>query len=149
MVQVAIRDYSIRDFNDILEIDKEAFNPRNPSFDMFVYLTCCNDLLVADIGGKVVGYVVTMDVDKFTGKIVSIAVRKEFRRRGIGEALLRKAIERLRAKGKIKIALEVRISNIPAQELYKKLGFKIVGTIPGYYSDGEDAYYMVLSLTGQ
>jgi len=148
-VQVAIRDYSIRDFNDILEIDKEAFNPRNPSFDMFVYLTCCNDLLVADIGGKVVGYVVTMDVDKFTGKIVSIAVRKEFRRRGIGEALLRKAIERLRAKGKIKIALEVRISNIPAQELYKKLGFKIVGTIPGYYSDGEDAYYMVLSLTGQ
>lgn len=148
-MQVAIRDYSIRDFNDILEIDKEAFNPRNPSFDMFVYLTCCNDLLVADIGGKVVGYVVTMDVDKFTGKIVSIAVRKEFRRRGIGEALLRKAIERLRAKGKIKIALEVRISNIPAQELYKKLGFKIVGTIPGYYSDGEDAYYMVLSLTGQ
>lgn len=148
-MQVAIRDYSIRDFNDILEIDKEAFNPRNPSFDMFVYLTCCNDLLVADIGGKVVGYVVTMDVDKFTGKIVSIAVRKEFRRRGIGEALLRKAIERLKAKGKIKIALEVRISNIPAQELYKKLGFKIVGTIPGYYSDGEDAYYMVLSLTGQ
>lgn len=148
-MQVAIRDYSIRDFNDILEIDKEAFNPRNPSFDMFVYLTCCNDLLVADISGKVVGYVVTMDVDKFTGKIVSIAVRKEFRRKGIGEALLRKAIERLKAKGKIKIALEVRISNIPAQELYKKLGFKIVGTIPGYYSDGEDAYYMVLSLTGQ
>lgn len=133
----------------MLEIDKEVFNPRNPSFDMFVYLTYCNDLFVADIGNKVVGYVVTMDVDKVTGKIVSIAVRKEFRRRGIGETLLRRAIERLKAKGKNKIALEVRTSNKPAQELYKKLGFKIVETIPSYYSDGEDAYYMVLNLTGQ
>lgn len=148
-MQVVIREYSIRDFNEVLEIDKEAFNPRNPSFDMFVYLTYCNDLLVADIGNKVVGYVVTMDVDKTTGKIVSIAVRKEFRRHGIGEALLREAIKRLRARGKKKVALEVRVSNEPALELYKKLGFKIVDTIPGYYSDGEDAYYMVLAINEQ
>jgi len=148
-VQVVIREYSIRDFNEVLEIDKEAFNPRNPSFDMFVYLTYCNELLVADIGNKIAGYVVTMDVDKITGKIVSIAVRKEFRGHGIGEALLREAIKRLRARGKTKIALEVRVSNKPAQELYKKLGFRIVDTIPSYYSDGEDAYYMVLTFTGQ
>ncbi|MEM3896121.1 MAG: ribosomal protein S18-alanine N-acetyltransferase, partial [Archaeoglobaceae archaeon] len=141
-MQVVIREYSIRDFNEVLEIDKEAFNPRNPSFDMFVYLTYCNELLVADIGNKIAGYVVTMDVDKITGKIVSIAVRKEFRGHGIGEALLREAIKRLRARGKTKIALEVRVSNKPAQELYKKLGFRIVDTIPSYYSDGEDAYYM-------
>ncbi|MEM0089672.1 MAG: ribosomal protein S18-alanine N-acetyltransferase [Archaeoglobaceae archaeon] len=148
-MQVVIREYSIRDFNEVLEIDKEAFNPRNPSFDMFVYLTYCNELLVADIGNKIAGYVVTMDVDKITGKIVSIAVRKEFRGHGIGEALLREAIKRLRARGKTKIALEVRVSNKPAQELYKKLGFRIVDTIPSYYSDGEDAYYMVLTFTGQ
>lgn len=148
-MQVIIRDYSIRDFNDVLEIDKEAFNPRNPSFDMFVYLTYCNDLLVADVGNRIAGYVVTMDVDKFTGKIVSIAVRKEFRRHGIGEALLREAIKRLKARGKKKVALEVRVSNKAAQELYKKFGFRIVETIPSYYSDGEDACYMVLLLTGQ
>lgn len=146
---MVIREYSIRDFNEVLEIDREVFNPRNPSFDMFVYLTYCNDFLVADIGNKIVGYVVTMDVDKTTGKIVSIAVRKEFRRHGIGEALLREAIKRLRVRGKTKVALEVRVSNKPAQELYKKLGFKIADTIPNYYSDGEDAYYMVLTLTEQ
>lgn len=148
-MQVVIREYSIKDFKDVLEIDKEAFNSKNPSFDVFVYLTYCNELLVADIGNKIAGYVVTMDVDKLTGKIVSIAVRKEFRRHGIGEALLREAIRRLRARGKIKVALEVRVSNKPAQELYKKLGFRVVDTIPSYYSDGEDAYYMVLTLTGQ
>ncbi|MEM2816343.1 MAG: hypothetical protein QXY34_04090 [Candidatus Bathyarchaeia archaeon] len=45
--------------------------------------------------------------------------------------------------------LEVRVSNKIAQKLYEKLGFKIVETIPGYYSDGEDAYYMVLSSNEQ
>jgi ribosomal-protein-alanine N-acetyltransferase len=38
--------------------------------------------------------------------------------------------------------LEVRVSNMPAISLYKKLGFKVTRTIHGYYSDGEDAYVM-------
>jgi len=148
-VQVVIREYSMSDFKDVLEIDKEAFNPRNPSFDMYVYLTYGSDIFVADIGNKIVGYVVTMDLDQLRGKIVSLAVRKEFRGIGIGEHLMRRAIERLREKGKKEIALEVRVSNRVAQRLYEKLGFRIVETIPNYYSDGEDAYYMVLRFSEQ
>lgn len=148
-MQVIIREYSMSDFKDVLEIDKEAFNPRNPSFDMYVYLTYGSDIFVADIGNKIVGYVVTMDVDQLRGKIVSLAVRKEFRGSRIGEHLMRRAIERLREKGKKEIALEVRVSNKVAQRLYEKLGFRIVETIPSYYSDGEDAYYMVLRFSEQ
>ncbi len=148
-MQVVIREYSMSDFKDVLEIDKEAFNPRNPSFDMYVYLTYGSDIFVADIGNKIVGYVVTMDLDQLRGKIVSLAVRKEFRGIGIGEHLMRRAIERLREKGKKEIALEVRVSNRVAQRLYEKLGFRIVETIPNYYSDGEDAYYMVLRFSEQ
>jgi ribosomal-protein-alanine N-acetyltransferase len=148
-VQVIIREYSMSDFKDVLEIDKEAFNPRNPSFDMYVYLTYGSDIFVADIGKKIVGYVVTMDLDQLRGKIVSLAVRKEFRRSRIGEHLMRRAIERLREKGKKEIALEVRVSNKVAQKLYEKLGFRIAKTIPSYYSDGEDAYYMVLRFSEQ
>ncbi|MDI9642056.1 MAG: ribosomal protein S18-alanine N-acetyltransferase [Archaeoglobaceae archaeon] len=148
-MQVIIREYSTKDFKEVLEIDREAFNPKNPSFDMYVYLTYGSDLFVADIGNKIVGYVVTMDLDQFRGKIVSLAVRKEFRGSGIGEYLMKRAIERLKEKGKKEIALEVRVSNKIAQKLYEKLGFKIVETIPGYYSDGEDAYYMVLSSNEQ
>ncbi|MCS7130501.1 MAG: ribosomal protein S18-alanine N-acetyltransferase [Archaeoglobaceae archaeon] len=148
-MQVIIREYSTKDFKEVLEIDREAFNPRNPSFDMYVYLTYGNDIFVADIGNKIVGYVVTMDLDQIRGKIVSIAVRKEFRGSGIGEYLMKRAIERLKEKGKKEISLEVRVSNNVAQNLYEKLGFKIVETIPNYYSDGEDAYYMVLSLSEQ
>ncbi|MET1124930.1 MAG: ribosomal protein S18-alanine N-acetyltransferase [Archaeoglobaceae archaeon] len=149
MQTVVVRDYSTGDFRDILEIDREAFNPRNPAYDVYVYLTYGSDLLVADIGGKVVGYIVTMDVDAVTGKIISFAVRREFRRMGVGSMLLRRAIERLAARGKRRITLEVRVSNTPAQNLYRKFGFRVVDVIPGYYSDGEDAYLMVLDLSGQ
>jgi len=148
-VQVVVREYTTKDFNEVLEIDREAFNPRNPSFDMYIYLTYGSDIFVADIGKKIVGYVVTMELDKLRGKIISLAVKKEFRGSGIGEYLMRRAIERLREKGKKEIALEVRVSNKIAQKLYEKLGFKIVETIPNYYSDGEDAYYMVLRFNEQ
>lgn len=148
-MQVVIREYSTNDFKEVLEIDREAFNPKNPSFDMYVYLTYGSDIFVADIGKKIVGYVVTMDLDQFRGKIVSIAVKKEFRGSGIGEYLMKRAIERLKEKGKKEISLEVRVSNKIAQKLYEKLGFKIVETIPSYYMDGEDAYYMVLRLNEQ
>lgn len=148
-MQVIVREYSPNDFNEVLEIDREAFNPRNPSFDMYIYLTYGSDIFVADIGKKIVGYVVTMELDKLRGKIISLAVKKEFRGSGIGEYLMRRAIERLREKGKKEIALEVRVSNKIAQKLYEKLGFKILETIPNYYSDGEDAYYMVLRFNEQ
>ena len=142
-----IREYRVKDFRDIMEIDKEAFSPRNPVYDVYIYVTYGSDLLVADIGGKVVGYVAVMDIDRETSKIVSLAVKKEFRRKGIGYKLLSTAIERCKGRGKKKVMLEVRISNYPAQNLYKKIGFKIVDIIPNYYQDGEDAYLMVLDLT--
>ncbi len=142
-----IREYRVRDFRDIMEIDKEAFSPRNPVYDVYIYVTYGSDLLVADIGGKVVGYVAVMDIDRETSKIVSLAVKKEFRRKGIGFKLLSTAIERCKERRKKKVLLEVRVSNYPAQNLYKKIGFKIVDIIPNYYQDGEDAYLMVLDLT--
>nr|WP_230972260.1 ribosomal protein S18-alanine N-acetyltransferase [Archaeoglobus neptunius] len=132
-----------------MEIDKEAFSPRNPAYDVYVYLTYGSDLLVADLGNKIAGYIVTMDVDETTGKIIAFAVRKEFRRMGIGKILLGSAIKRLEGRGKKKIILEVRVSNIPAQELYKKFGFKVAEIIPGYYSDGEDAYLMIRTFQEQ
>jgi len=146
---VVIREYSNRDFKEILEIDKEAFSSRNPAYDVYVYITYGSDLLVADIGSKIAGYIVTMDIDDTTGKIIAFAVRKEFRGMGIGKILLKSAIERLIGRGKRKITLEVRVSNTAAQQLYKKFGFKIAEIIPGYYSDGEDAYLMVRTVQEQ
>jgi ribosomal-protein-alanine N-acetyltransferase len=80
------------------------------------------------------------------GHIVDIAVRKEYRRRGIGEFLLRSVIEQAVQLNTTFISLEVRVSNRPAQALYEKYGFNKVEARPGYYLDRnglkEDGYYM-------
>ena len=75
--------------------------------------------------------------------ITNIAVRQSWQRQGVGEMLLMSIIE-LAAQLKANIVtLEVRVSNLPAQNLYHKYGFVQVGLRRGYYTDNrEDALLM-------
>ena len=67
----------------------------------------------------------------------------EFRRCGAGSRIIDKLLEICRSEGIKSLTLEVRKSNIPAQRLYEKYGFKAEGIRKGYYSDnGEDALIM-------
>jgi ribosomal-protein-alanine N-acetyltransferase len=78
------------------------------------------------------------------GHLVSIAVREQYRRMGVGSRLLGGTIRAMMDVYKTdSIYLEVRISNAPAIRLYEKYGFRKARIIKGYYSDGEDAYVMV------
>lgn len=75
--------------------------------------------------------------------ICTVALRDEWRGRGLGELLVQLLMERACARKARVATLEVRISNALAQNLYKKYGFGIVGRRKRYYSDnGEDAYIM-------
>ncbi|MCS7206544.1 MAG: ribosomal protein S18-alanine N-acetyltransferase [Dehalococcoidia bacterium] len=77
--------------------------------------------------------------------IVAIAVATPYRRQGIGELLLMGSIEEAMRRRAQAVTLEVRVSNIPAQRLYEKYGFVVVGRRRGYYLDnGEDALIMTL-----
>ncbi len=79
--------------------------------------------------------------------LISIAVLKPFRRRGIGSMLLRESMRAsVRAYGAESMYLEVRVSNEPAIKLYEKFGFRKVRMIESYYLDGEDAYVMARRL---
>ncbi len=122
--------------------------------------------LVAEVGGVIVGYAMsrveeTMDpvllglpdnappppAPGKVGHLVSIAVLREYRGRGIGSALLAETIRVMKEVYRAEaIYLEVRVSNEPAIRLYKKFGFVIRRRIPYYYRDGEDAYVMVKRL---
>ena len=77
----------------------------------------------------------------------NVAVRHEFRGRGIGSALLQTSLAEGR-KRKAKVAqLEVRAGNEAAQHLYRRCGFEVVGRRRGYYrAPVEDALLMSLSL---
>jgi len=74
--------------------------------------------------------------------ISTIAVRPELRRRGIGELLLVTMLDRATELGAEVATLEVRVSNIAAQSLYRKYGFRRVGLRPRYYRNNEDALIM-------
>lgn len=75
--------------------------------------------------------------------ISTIAVHPNWRRRGIGELLLVAMLDRAIELGAEIATLEVRVSNIVAQNLYRKYGFEQVGLRRRYYRDrDEDALIM-------
>ncbi len=75
--------------------------------------------------------------------ISTIAAHRDWRRRGIGELLLAAMIDRAAEIGANIVTLEVRVSNLAAQTLYRKYGFEVTGRRTRYYSDnGEDALIM-------
>jgi ribosomal-protein-alanine N-acetyltransferase len=75
--------------------------------------------------------------------IIAIGVRNGYRQLGIGEGLLIATIELAQTLNANVVTLEVRASNMIAQELYKKYGFQVTGRRLKYYSsDGEDAIIM-------
>jgi ribosomal-protein-alanine N-acetyltransferase len=75
--------------------------------------------------------------------VTNLAVRQEYRGRGLGELLLLGSID-LAAELKASfLTLEVRASNTVAQSLYRKYGFMQMGIRKGYYLDNrEDAIIM-------
>lgn len=78
------------------------------------------------------------------GHIFSLAVLPKYRRRGIASVLLSLSLRRMEGKNGKEIFLEVRKSNTPAISLYEKFNFSIVGTVPGYYADGETSMIMAV-----
>lgn len=98
--------------------------------------------LVASAENKVLGYI---GVHEICGEayITNVAVFPEYRRLGIGETLIDAATHGAKQRNCDFISLEVRISNVPAIELYKKEGYNIVGQRKNFYSNPtEDAYIM-------
>lgn len=92
--------------------------------------------------GEVVGFVGVWIIAG-EGDITNIAVSSKYRKLGIASNLLIKLFDVCKTFNCEDITLEVRASNIPAQNLYKKFNFKEEGIRKGYYSDnGEDAIIM-------
>jgi [ribosomal protein S18]-alanine N-acetyltransferase len=72
--------------------------------------------------------------------INNLAVLPEFRRSGIATALLRRVLAEAVRLGTRRTMLEVRRSNVPAQELYQRFGFTVSGVRSKYYTNPpEDA----------
>ncbi|KAK3039581.1 hypothetical protein RJ639_027725 [Escallonia herrerae] len=74
-------------------------------------------------------------------------LKENYRRHGLGEALLKAAIDRCRTRNVHRVSLHVEPLRISALNLYKKLGFQVDNLIVGYYSSNRNAYRMYLDFT--
>ncbi len=80
--------------------------------------------------------------------VLNLAVHPDYRQNGLAKSLLTSLLEYGRRKNFKFVTLEVRRSNIPALNLYRQLGFQMVGVRKGYYCDNnEDALIMAYFLS--
>ncbi len=137
--EMTIVPMSISDIGEVLRIERASFSTTWPS-DAFYNELNTNKLahyFVGRIAGKVVAYggiwVIFED-----SHVTTIAVDENHRGRKLGEYMLLHLVDEAIERGAAWMTLEVRESNVVAQQLYRKYGFTTVTTRKGYYSDNNE-----------
>lgn len=141
---VLIADMTLDDIDGVQNVERSSFPAPWPANAFRHELTQNKNAryIVAREGERIVGYAgVWLMVDE--AHITTFAVLPEHRRRRIGERMLQRLFEIAEEMGAEWLTLEVRVSNIGAQRLYEKYGFRRSGVRRRYYSDNsEDALIM-------
>ena len=103
---------------------------------------------VGCVVGKVDDEKVVMDdveVVCRTGYIGMLAVQQDFRRKGIGKAVVKRVLKRMMERGCTSVTLETEVSNTTAQKLYvNAFGFIREQKLVRYYLNWGDAYLLRL-----
>ncbi|MBC8519558.1 MAG: ribosomal protein S18-alanine N-acetyltransferase [Gammaproteobacteria bacterium] len=132
MADLNIRQMGEADLEGVLEIEQQVY-PFPWSRQIFIDSIEAGSLLVVmEQRNKIVGYGV-LSSGGGESQLLNIAIDPESQKKGMGEILLSWLIERARSKGSEMLFLEVRLSNISAQNLYLKLGFNEIGVRDNYY----------------
>ena len=141
---VNIRDMEVSDIDRVMEIEAVTFIAPWKKEEMLYEFNENKyaNMAVITIEDKVIGfydYWHTFD----SASIAQIAVDPLYQKQGLGSLLMEEIVKECYAKKVRTITLEVRKNNEKAVKLYKKFGFKTVVTKEKYYSNGDDALYMV------
>src|ERR1700690_839687 len=144
-MKALIRKMKVEDVPVVAQLDRMSFSlpwPEHAFYyevkDNFAARCFVAETEDMHVIGMIVSWVILDELH-----IATIAVHPDYRRQGIGEQILTKALQDGRDAGTRHALLEVRAGNEAAQNLYRKFRFKAVGRRPRYYRDnGEDAILM-------
>jgi ribosomal-protein-alanine N-acetyltransferase len=145
MFKVKIKPMKKTDIDEVIALEARAYGEHHWSKDSFLS-ELSNELAkyfsVFNENDELIAYAGCWQILE-EAHLTNIAVSPEYRRKSIGEVLLKTIIDEC-YKNMVKfITLEVRVGNLPAIALYEKYGFKSLGTRKGYYQDNnEDALIM-------
>lgn len=149
---ISISNMSEHDLLEVVEIEEHSGLSRWGWAAYYAELQSsnCNLLLVARVmrpleqhrTDNLAGYIVAR-LSAGELHINNVAVRDEYRRRGIGSALVNRILEEGRQAHASAALLEVRAGNSVAQALYERCGFGVIAQRRNYYAEPtEDALIM-------
>lgn len=144
MKQYTVQPMTYDYIDEVYEIEKLCFTVpwSKEAFILEIDKNCCARYFMAKVGDVAAAYG-GMWVILDEAHITNIAVHPDYRRLGIGRDILLALMADASKSGIRNMTLEVRVSNDPAINLYKKLGFVEEGIRKGYYADNnEDAIIM-------
>lgn len=146
--QLRVRLMRPEDVKCVAEISAQSFRQPLDAVQLLEELKKINFSFsfVIEFHTLVVGYAIIW-VAADEAQIIQIAVARDFRQQGVGRELLRRLLREAREGGVRYVYLEVRRSNVAAQNLYRKFGFRVEGVRRNYYvQENEDALVMSLCL---
>jgi ribosomal-protein-alanine N-acetyltransferase len=139
-----IRPMALQDISEIVQVEKlegySAWNEKlvNESFSE-------HQGWVSMSNGSLLGYAFFSQVlDELT--LLNIVTNKPFRQQRVAERLLNNVFSIYRKEGLLRCFLEVGESNLPAQSLYQKMGFKAVGRRKAYYKQPNPQDALILQV---
>ena len=141
-----IRDMREEDLVAVSTIERLSFSDPWSLEGFRESMNQCQALLrVAEIDQCIAGYyILYYSCDE--GELVNIAVHPNFRRQGVGRAMMADLLKMAKSLGVTQLVLEVRMSNAEAIALYKKQGFSLLGVRKRFYTNpDEDALVMAYS----
>lgn len=148
---VSLRPFSEDDLEQILRVEQGSHpNPwTREHFEAELakpysrILVLTDDETDTEILGYIVFWVLMRDC-----QILNVVVDLKYRGKGYAQMMLRKALSIAMKDDAKRAILDVRKSNLPAIQLYQKVGFLTNRIQKGFYSNGEDAYQMILEFEG-
>jgi len=147
----SLRPFSESDFEQILQIESKIhvapwnqFQFEGETSKPYSHLWVLTD---DETDSEIMGYVVFWDM-KESFEILNLGVAPSHQRQGLALKIVRSVVNQALRAGAQRLILDVRKSNAPALLLYQKLGFSITQIRKGFYSNGEDGYFMTLPLEG-
>ncbi len=145
-----IRDMTKADLSAVLKIETDLFPTDAWTEALFLgelsEVPVSRKVAVAELEGEVIGYVSLRFVGR-QGDVNTIAIAKDFQRKGFGNQLLDWLLMTAKDLGVRELFLDVRADNLAAIEMYKKAGFDRIDIRRNYYDHSVDADVMRKKLT--
>lgn len=145
--QLQIRRMSHEDVPEVFDLEQASFQYSSWTIDAFYYELEQNNFahyFVLEYDQRIIGYLgLWVVVDQ--AQVTTIAIDAAYQGHGLGQMLLKYGMNYVGSIATV-MSLEVRVDNVVAQHVYRKLGFQFGGKRKNYYGDGEDALVMWVNL---